>query len=89
MNPLNRQWFYRGLRRRLITALGRTQADTIWDDAGKEYHSMLSGNTALKKHKGAMVLPAVALYRALTAYGADAEDLLNAYGDAMGRRFAG
>ena len=50
---------------------------------------MLSGNTALKKHKGAMVLPAVALYRALTAAGADAEDLLNAYGDAMGKRFAG
>ena len=49
---------------------------------------MLSGNTALKKHKGAMVLPAVALYRALTAFGADAEDLLNAYGDAMGIRFA-
>ena len=50
---------------------------------------MLSGNAALKKHKGAMVLPAVALYRALTASGADAEDLLNAYGDAMGKRFAG
>ena len=49
---------------------------------------MLSGNAALKKHKGAMVLPAVALYRALTAFGADAEDLLNAYGDAMGIRFA-
>ena len=89
MNPLNRQWFYRGLRRRLITALGRAQANTIWDDAGKEYQSLLSGNAALKKHKGAMVLPAVALYRALTAFGADAEDLLNAYGDAMGRRFAG
>ena len=34
MNPLNRQWFYRGFRRRLVTALGRAQADTIWDDAG-------------------------------------------------------
>ena len=89
MNPLNRQWFYRGFRRRLITALGRTQAESVWDDAGKEYQSMLSGNAAVKKHKGAMVLPAVALYRALTASGADAEDLLNAYGDAMGKRFAG
>ena len=89
MNPLNRQWFYRGLRRRLVMALGKAQANTIWDDAGKEYQSMLSGNAALKKHKGAMVLPAVALYRALTASGADAEDLLNAYGDAIGRRFAG
>ena len=89
MNPLNRQWFYRGFRRRLVTALGGTRADTVWDDAGKEYQSMLSGSAALKKHKGAMVLPAVALYRALTASGADAEDLLNAYGDAMGKRFAG
>ena len=89
MNPLNRQWFYRGFRRRLVTALGRTQADTIWENAGREYRSLLSGNALLKKHKGAMVLPAVALYRALTASGANAEDLLNAYGDAMGKRFAG
>ena len=89
MNPLNRQWFYRGLRSRLVTALGRTQADTIWDNAGKEYQSMLSGNPVLKKHKGAMVLPAVALYRAIKASGADAEDMLNAYGDIMGKRFAG
>ena len=80
MNPLNRKWFYRGFRRHLITALGGTRADIVWDDAGKEYQSMLSGNAALKKHKGAMVLPAVALYRALTASGADAEDLLNACG---------
>ena len=58
MNPLNRQWFYRGFRRRLVTALGRTQADTIWDEAGKEYQSMLSGSAGLKKHKGAMILPA-------------------------------
>ena len=50
---------------------------------------MLSGDPALKKHKGAMVLPAIALCRALTASGADAEGLLNAYGDAMGKRFAG
>ena len=84
MNPLNRQWFYRGLRRRLVRVLGRTQAESVWENAGKEYQSMLSANAGLKKHKGAMVLPAVALYRALTAFGADAEDLLNGYGNAMG-----
>ncbi len=89
MNPLNRQWFYRGLRSRLVTALGRTRANTVWENAGKEYQSVLSGNAVLRKHKGAMVLPAVALYRALTASGEDAEGLLNAYGDAMGKRFAG
>ena len=35
-----------------------------------------------------MTLPAVALYRVLTARGEDAEGLLNAYGEEMGRRFA-
>ena len=34
-------------------------------------------------------LPAVALYRTLTSRGENAEALLNAYGDRMGRRFAG
>ena len=89
MNPLNRQWFYRGFRSRLVKALGRPQADIVWENAGREYRSMVSGDPELKKHKGAMALPAVALYRALTTAGADAEALLNAYGDAMGRRFAG
>ena len=89
MNPLNRQWFYRGLRSRLVAVFGRTQANAIWEDAGREYRSMLSGNAALKKHKGAMVLPAVALHRALTTSGTDAVNLLNAYGEAMGKRLAG
>jgi len=35
-----------------------------------------------------MTLPAVALYRVLTARGEDAEGLLNAYGAYMGKRFA-
>ena len=36
-----------------------------------------------------MVLPAVALYRVLEWRGADAEEMLNSYGDGMGKRFAG
>ena len=35
-----------------------------------------------------MALPAVALFRVLDQHGLDAEALLNAYGDDMGRRFA-
>ena len=89
MNPLNRQWFYRAFRKRLAASLGRDAADEIWDDAGKEYRQILSSRPELKRHKGAMTLPAVALYRVLTARGADAEGLLNGYGEAMGRRFAG
>lgn len=88
MNPLNRQWFYRGFRKRLAASLGRDAADAIWDDAGKEYRRILASRPELKRHKGAMTLPAVALYRALAAGGEDAEGLLNAYGEAMGRRFA-
>ena len=35
-----------------------------------------------------MALPAVALYRVLTVWGEDAEGLLNAYGEDVGKRFA-
>ena len=88
MNPLNGQWFYRGFHKKLAESLGRDAADRIWDDAGKEYGRVLTAQPELKQHKGAMVLPAVALYRALAARGEDAEGLLNAYGRDAGKRFA-
>ena len=88
MNPLNRQWFYRGFRKRLAASLGKAAADKLWKEAGKEYSRILAFQPELKRHKGAMTLPAVALYRALTARGEDAEGLLNSYGDDMGKRFA-
>ena len=88
MNPLNRQWFYRGFRKRLAASLGRDTAGRLWENAGKEYSRILASQPELKRHKGAMTLPAVALYRALTAGGIDAEGLLNSYGEDMGKRFA-
>ena len=88
MNPLNRQWFYRGFRKRLAASLGKAAADKLWKEAGKEYSRILAFQPELKRHKGAMTLPAVALYRVLIARGEDAEGLLNAYGEYMGKRFA-
>lgn len=88
MNLLNRQWFYRGFRKRLAASLGKDAAERIWEDAGKEYSHILSSWPELKRHRGAMTLPAVALYRVLTVRGEDDEGLLNGYGEAMGRRFA-
>ncbi|MBQ8068146.1 MAG: L-2-amino-thiazoline-4-carboxylic acid hydrolase [Solobacterium sp.] len=88
MNPLNRQWFYRAFRKTLTASLGKEAADQIWNNAGNEYRKILTSRPDLKRHNGAMVLPAVALYRVLTAGGHDAEGLLNGYGDAMGKRFA-
>ncbi|MBR2798113.1 MAG: L-2-amino-thiazoline-4-carboxylic acid hydrolase [Clostridia bacterium] len=88
MNPLNRQWFYRGFRKRLAASLGKAAADKLWKEAGKEYSRILAFQPELKRHKGAMTLPAVALYRVLTARGDDAEGLLNSYGEVMGRRLA-
>ena len=88
MNPLNRQWFYRGFRKRLVALLGRDATGRLWENAGKEYSRILASRPELKQHKGAMMLPAVALYRVLTARGEDAEGLLNAYGESMGKRFA-
>ena len=88
MNPLNRQWFYRGFRKRLVASLGRDAAGRLWENAGKEYSRILVSQPELKRHKGAMTLPAVALYRALAAGGEDAEGLLNSYGENMGKHFA-
>ncbi len=88
MNPLDREWFYKGFHKRLTASLGREAADQIWDDSGKEYRRILASQPELKRHKGAMTLPAVALYRVLTSRGEDAEGLLNAYGEEMGNRFA-
>lgn len=88
MNPLNRQWFYKGFHRRLADSLGKAAADQVWRDAGEIFSGILASQPELKRHKGAMTLPAVALYRALTARGEDAEGLLNAYGEDMGKRFA-
>ena len=88
MNPLNRQWLYRGFHKKLTASFGKDTADQIWDEAGKEYRRILASQPELKRHKGAMTLPAVALYRILTARGEDAEGLLNAHGEDMGKRFA-
>ena len=88
MNPLNRQLFFKGFRKRLEHSLTPEKASAVWEEAGKEYDRILSADPALKKHKGAMTLPAVALYRALTASGEDAEAFLNAYGDSIGEKFS-
>ena len=89
MNPLNRQWFYRGFHKQLRAEIGLQKAEAVWREAGQEYARILTTDPSLKRHKGAMALPAVALYRALAGHGENAEALLNAYGDRMGRRFAG
>ncbi len=88
MNPLNRQLFFRGFHKKLTGSLGKAAADRIWDEAGKEFSRILASQPELKRHKGAMTLPAIALYRVLTTRGEDADGLLNAYGDDMGKRFA-
>ena len=88
MNPLDRQWFYKGMKKLLRLSLGQAEADRIWEEAGREYAQFLTESPSLKAHKGAMTLPAVALYRVLEAHGQDAKGLLTQYGDQMGERFA-
>ena len=89
MNPMNRQLFFRGFQKQLRDALSPGRAAAIWAEAGREYTRILATDPALKSHKGALALPVVALYRALSSAGEDAEVLLNAYGDRLGERFAG
>ena len=89
MNPMNRQLFFRGFQKQLRDALSPGRAAAIWAEAGREYTRILATDPALKSHKGALALPVVALFRALSSAGEDAEALLNAYGDRLGERFAG
>lgn len=37
MNPLNRQLFFKGLRKQLAASLSPEKATAVWEDAGKEY----------------------------------------------------
>ena len=89
MNRLDRDMFYRGFRKKLKSALQPEEAERIWRDAGIEYARMLSDDPLLKQENGAMVIPAVALYRTLAANGLDAERLLSEYGRDMGIKLAG
>lgn len=88
MNPLNRNLFYKGFRKQLTAAMGAEKAEWIWSQAGGEYLRILRERPELKKHKGAMVLPAVALFRVLSLYAPESVELLNEYGTLMGKRFA-
>ena len=89
MNRLERDMFYRGFRKKLESVLQPEEAERIWRNAGDEYACMLSDDPLLKQENGAMVIPAVALYRTLAANGLDAERLLSEYGRDMGIKFAG
>ena len=89
MNRLDRDMFYRGFRKKLKSALQPEEAERIWRDAGVEYARMLSDDPLLKQENGAMVIPAVAMYRTLAANGLDAERLLSEYGRDMGIKLAG
>ena len=88
MNRLNRDLFFKGFRKFLAASIPEEQAERIWTEAGEEYDRILKEQPELKKHKGAMVLPAVMLYQAMAAHHADTEILLK-YGEKMGKRFAG
>lgn len=88
MNPLNKDLFYRGFRKQLHKAMPAETAEKIWAEAGEEYIGILKQRPELKKHKGAMVIPAAALFRVLNSYAPDSAGLLNEYGEFMGKRFA-
>ncbi len=86
INPLNRKLFYRGFRKYMQGYMSFEQAEKIWEEAGQAYKSILFKNPGIRKHKGAMVLPAVALYRVLSRHGRDIS-LLQEYGTSQGQTF--
>lgn len=87
-NPLNKHNFYKPFRKMLISEFGREEAESVWEEAGRELAGITASDTSLEERNGAMVIPLVALYRTLEAHGKDAEGLLNAFGDQRGEFFA-
>jgi hypothetical protein len=87
-NPLYRHNFYKPFRKNLISEFGREEAESIWKEAGQELTELITADPSLEERNGAMVVPLVALSRALKAHGKDAEGLLNAFGDQRGEFFA-
>ncbi len=86
MSALDKQIFFTKLKKILILKLGEAKGLEVWRDASAEYDKILRENPELRKHKGAMAIPAVALYRAFRAHGLKAEETLKRYGTYMGRR---
>ena len=39
MNPLTKQWFYKGFYKKLKESIPSEKADSIWSEAGKEYQA--------------------------------------------------
>ena len=86
-NPLNKHNFYKPFRRTLISEFG-DEGSQIWEDAGAELDRILASDPKIEERNGGMVIPIVALYKALEAHGKDAERLLNTFGDQRGEFLA-
>lgn len=89
MNPLDKQIFIKPFRKQLLSSMPEDRVNSIWEEAGNEYARILREHPEIKDHKGSMVLPCVAVYRALEAAGMDAEKLLCKYGKQLGIKLAG
>ena len=86
MRNLDKQLFYSKLHSALIKKYGDSGKE-IWKDAADEYDKIIS-DKYYRTHKGAMAIPAVALYHSLSAHGMDADRILQRYGDVMGNKLA-
>lgn len=89
INPLNKQFFFKPFKKRLLSVTDPDSSNRIWSEAGEEYGRILREHPDITDHKGYMALPCVALYRALDSNGLDAEKLLCQYGRDLGKKFAG
>ncbi|MCR5099452.1 MAG: L-2-amino-thiazoline-4-carboxylic acid hydrolase [Lachnospiraceae bacterium] len=82
-------WYYKGFKKKLVNEVGREDADAIWREALGIYEKLLSASPDIRNHKGFMVMPAVALFKALDSRSLDARRMLGEYGASMGKKFAG
>ena len=87
-NPLDKHLFYAPCKKLIVKKLGIVTGCDIWAKAGKELENLEHTHRGLDEHNGGMVVPAVAIYKALEENGQDAEAILCAFGTQMGEKFA-
>lgn len=87
--PLARSVVFRGFRAELIRQFGESQADAIWQEADAQLRELIRLYPDADSDIRMMILPAAALYRALSSTAPDqALPLLKAYGTKVGEKIA-
>ena len=86
---LRQSIIYKGFRKTITAQFGETQAAEIWENANRHLAFLNAWASQMDSDSRMMILPAVALYKALYEYAPQqALPLLTSYGTKMGEKIS-